>query len=222
MRLQGVEKSYPEGDALHRVLRGVDLEIPAGEVVALVGASGSGKSTLLNVVSGIDVPDAGSVEVAGRPLERLDETERTLFRRDHVGFVFQFFNLVPTLTVEENLRFPLELRGGPAPGEEDRLWSLLEAVDLKDRAGSFPDRLSGGERQRVAVARALVHDPDLVLADEPTGNLDEDAGERVLDLMGGLVEREKRTLVLVTHSREVAARAGRVLRLQGGRLVREA
>ena len=221
MRLNGVEKGYDEGAVRHRVLRGVDLEISQGEVVALVGASGSGKSTLLNLMSGIDLPDAGTVEVAGRSLGSLDETARTLFRRSHVGFVFQFFNLIPTLTVEENLRFPLELRGGPELGEEERLQGLLEAVGLGNRADSFPDRLSGGERQRVAVARALVHEPDLVLADEPTGNLDEATGAGVLDLMGQLVANEGRTLVLVTHAREVAARADRTFRLTGGALVPE-
>jgi putative ABC transport system ATP-binding protein len=192
-----------------------------GERVAVLGPSGSGKSTLLNLVSGIDLPDDGVVRIGGVDLTALSEHERTLFRRRHLGFVFQFFNLLPTLTVMENLLLPLELKGTVGADEEDRAERLLEAVGLASRAEAFPDRLSGGEQQRVAVARALVHEPTLVLADEPTGNLDEDTAQLVADLLGRLVGDRSHTLLVVTHSRALAGRMDRVLRLDHGRLVAE-
>jgi putative ABC transport system ATP-binding protein len=207
-----------EGVRSHVVLDGVAAVVRRGERVAILGPSGSGKSTLLNLICGIDLPDAGSVRVAGTDLTDLSERDRTLFRRHHVGFVFQFFNLLPTLTVLENLLLPVELKGAVGPPEEARARDLLRRVGLEDRAQTFPDRLSGGEQQRVAVARALVHQPDLVLADEPTGNLDEETGERVVELLDGLVGIEGRTLIVVTHSRELAARMDRVLRMHHGRL----
>ncbi|MCB1056741.1 MAG: ABC transporter ATP-binding protein, partial [Acidobacteria bacterium] len=178
-----------------------------------------GKSTLLNLLGGIDLPSAGEVIVRGTSLGELDEEGRTLFRRDHVGFVFQFFNLIPTLTVEENLLLPLELKGTCGPRQRDAALALLAEVGLADRAASFPDRLSGGEQQRVAVARALAHDPLLVLADEPTGNLDHETGLAVLDLLDRLTRRAGKTLVMVTHSREVVGLADRVLTIANGRLV---
>jgi putative ABC transport system ATP-binding protein len=196
----------------------VDAAVRAGERVAILGPSGSGKSTLLNLVSGIDLPDEGTVRIGGTDLTALSEHERTLFRRHRVGFVFQFYNLLPTLTVLENLLLPVELKGAVQPGDEARAADLLARVGLEDRADAFPDRLSGGEQQRVAVARALVHEPTLVLADEPTGNLDEDTGRRVADLLDQLVRAHRRTLVVVTHSRELAARMDRVLRMSHGRL----
>lgn len=200
------------------VLDGVHARIAAGERVAILGPSGSGKSTLLNLISGIDLPDEGTVRVAGTDLTALSEVERTLFRRHRVGFIFQFFNLLPTLTVLENLLLPVELKGPVGREEEDRARDLLARVGLTGRGDSFPDRLSGGEQQRIAVARALVHEPDLVLADEPTGNLDEDTGEMVADLLENLVTRDGRTLVVVTHSRDLAGRMDRVLRMSHGRL----
>jgi putative ABC transport system ATP-binding protein len=200
------------------VLDGVDAVVQPGECVAILGPSGSGKSTLLNLVCGIDLPDEGAVLVSGTDLTALAERERTLFRRHHVGFVFQFYNLLPTLTVLENLLLPVELKGTVGPDEEARARDLLRRVGLADRTGAFPDRLSGGEQQRIAVARALVHRPDLVLADEPTGNLDEDTGARVADLLDTLVRSDGRTLVVVTHSRELAARMDRVLRMSHGKL----
>ncbi len=196
----------------------MDAAVRAGERVAILGPSGSGKSTLLNLVSGIDLPDEGTVRIGGTDLTALSEHERTLFRRHHVGFVFQFYNLLPTLTVLENLLLPVELKGAVEPRDEARARELLERVGLADRSDAFPDRLSGGEQQRVAVARALVHEPTLVLADEPTGNLDEDTGQRVADLLDELVRAHGRTLVVVTHSRELAARMDRVLRMSHGRL----
>ncbi len=218
VELVGVDKSYREGDRLHVVLEGATATIAAGERVAILGPSGSGKSTLLNLMSGIDLPDAGAIRVGGIDLPSLSERDRTLFRREHVGFVFQFFNLLPTLTVFENLLLPLELAGASGGEEEARAADLLEAVGLSDRAGTFPDRLSGGEQQRIAVARALVHRPGLLLADEPTGNLDQDTGERVMELLAELVASQRATLVLVTHSHDLARRMDRVLRVDHGRL----
>jgi putative ABC transport system ATP-binding protein len=217
--LSAVSKSFREGGRERAVLDGVDLVVETGELVVVLGRSGSGKSTLLNLVAGIDRPSAGRVEVGGVDLGALPERRRTLFRRDHVGFVFQFFNLLPTLTVEENLRLPLELAGRTAPGDLRRARELLAEVGLADRAGAFPDRLSGGEQQRVAVARALVHDPLLVLADEPTGNLDLDTGLAVLGLLDRLTRGAGKTLLMATHSREVVGLADRVLAIHEGRLV---
>jgi len=196
----------------------VDAVVRPGERVAILGPSGSGKSTLLNLVSGIDLPDEGAVRIDGTDLTALSEHERTLFRRHRIGFVFQFYNLLPTLTVLENLLLPVELKGDVGREDEARALALLEQVGLAERAQAFPDRLSGGEQQRVAVARALVHEPSLVLADEPTGNLDEDTGARVAELLDGLVRAHGRTLVVVTHSRELGARMDRVLRMSHGRL----
>ncbi len=221
LRLDGVERAYPEGDRVRSVLRGASASVAPGEFVALLGPSGSGKSTLLNLVSGIDRPDAGTVEVAGVALHELDDRARTLFRRDRIGFVFQFFNLIPTLTVLENLLLPVELRGEVSAQDRARALELLERVELADRAGAWPDRLSGGEQQRVAVARALVHRPALVLADEPTGNLDSATGARILDLLDELLRASGTTLLAVTHAREVAARMDRVLTLHEGRIVEE-
>jgi putative ABC transport system ATP-binding protein len=200
------------------VLDGVDVSVLPGERVAILGPSGSGKSTLLNLVSGIDLPDEGVVRLAGTDLTALSEHDRTLFRRHRIGFVFQFYNLLPTLTVLENLLLPVELKGKVGPEDEARAAELLGRVGLEGRADAFPDRLSGGEQQRVAVARALVHEPALVLADEPTGNLDEETGARVAELLDELVRAHGRTLVVVTHSRELGARMDRVLRMSHGRL----
>jgi putative ABC transport system ATP-binding protein len=224
IELVDVHKSFAEGARTHRVLVGASAVIPPGERVAILGPSGSGKSTLLNLLSGIDLPDSGRVRVGGRELTTMTERDRTLFRRAHVGFVFQFFNLVPTLTVMENLLLPLELMSSSRGGRIDVAGTeaasrLLEAVDLLDRADAFPDRLSGGEQQRVAIARALVHEPVLVLADEPTGNLDQDTGERVMGRLDELVMARKTTLVVVTHSRELATRMDRTLTVDRGRLV---
>ena len=218
VRLRAVRKSFREGRQERGVLRGADLDLPLGDCAALVGPSGSGKTTLLNLIAGMDVPDAGSIEVAGRRVDGMDERERTLLRRRHVGFVFQFFNLLPTLTVLENLLLPLELTGELGASGRERARSLLEEVGLGDRSGTFPDRLSGGERQRVAIARALVHRPALILADEPTGTLDRSTGDRVADLLLATVRSRGGTLLLVTHSNRLAARADRVLRMVEGRV----
>ncbi|MEX0821916.1 MAG: ABC transporter ATP-binding protein [Rhodothermales bacterium] len=219
VRLRGLTKSFQEGDRLRVVLDGLDADVRAEELVVLVGRSGSGKSTLLNLISGIDRPTGGTVTVDGVELTGLSEKERTLFRRHRIGFVFQSFNLIPTLTVLENLLLPMELRGAR---DDDRARGLLDRVGLLDRADSFPDRLSGGERQRVAAARALAHDPLLLLADEPTGNLDVETGSGVMDLLESLVREQGKTMIVATHDRDLLSRADRVMRLSGGVLQRDA
>jgi len=219
VEIRDLTKTYEEGGRQRTVLRQASAVIERGELAVLVGRSGSGKSTLLNLLSGIDLPDAGEVSIDGIALSRLTERERTLFRRDRIGFVFQFFNLIPTLTVEENLLLPLELKGRVLPEERRAALDLLAEVGLADRARTWPDRLSGGEQQRVAVARALAHDPLLVLADEPTGNLDLETGLQVLELLDRLTRQAGKTMVMVTHSPEVVGTADRVFRIAEGNLV---
>jgi putative ABC transport system ATP-binding protein len=221
VELRRLTKLYREGDSERVVLRDASATIALGEIGVLIGRSGSGKSTVLNLISGIDRPTDGIVRVNGTDLTALAEGARTRFRREHIGFIFQFFNLVPLLTVEENLLLPLELLGRADARGRAHALALLERVGLADRAHSYPDRLSGGEQQRVAVARALVHDPALVLADEPTGNLDADAAEVVLDLLDGLARELGKTVVMATHSREVVGVADRVFLIQQGQLVEQ-
>lgn len=221
VELRGLWKSFPEGGGERVVFRDLSAEISRGETVALLGRSGSGKSTLLNLIGGIDLPTAGEVLLGGTNLTRLSEQERTLFRRRYIGFVFQSFNLIPTLTVMENLLLPLELNGRTGGPARAAAMELLGKVGLADRAKTYPDRLSGGEQQRVAVARAVVHDPILLLADEPTGSLDTETGMRVLELLVGLARNGGRTMVVVTHSDAVARATDRVLVLRDGRLVAE-
>jgi putative ABC transport system ATP-binding protein len=217
--LSEVRKRYAEAGGEHEVLKGVDLELAPGEFVALLGRSGSGKSTLLHLIAGIDRPSSGSIEVFGEDLTRAGEERRTAVRRERIGLVFQSYNLLPTLTVEENLLLPLELTGTRTRASRARAGSLLERVGLADKGSRFPDRLSGGEQQRAAVARALVHDPDLVLADEPTGNLDDQNARAVLELFRGLLRPAGKTLVIATHSVLAAEIADRVLELRDGRLI---
>ena len=219
VELRRLTKLYREGQSERVVFRDVDASIRPGEIAVLVGRSGSGKSTLLNLISGIDLPTSGSVSVDGVDITALSERDRTLFRREHVGFIFQLFNLIPLLSVEENLLLPLELTGKDNAAGRARARDLLERVGLADRAQSYPDQLSGGEQQRVAVARALVHDPSLILADEPTGNLDADTAAAVLELLDRLVRELGKTVVMVTHSREVVGVADRVFAVQHGQLV---
>lgn len=221
IRLAQVSKAFTEGGRERLVLHQVSASFARGDMVVLLGKSGSGKSTLLNLVSGIDLPTSGDIWVAGRPLTRLSERERTLFRRRNVGFVFQFFNLVPTLTVLENVLLPLELNGYAGAPAHERAQAMLDAVGLADRGGSYPDRLSGGEQQRVAIARALVHDPALVLADEPTGNLDAETGQHILALLDRLTRQAGKTMIMVTHSPEVVGVADRVLRMREGHLIED-
>ena len=217
--LDQLSKRYREGEQDRCVLEQVSLTIPRGSFVVLLGQSGSGKSTLLNLIGGIDQPSAGRVLVEGEDITTLDEERRTLFRRDCIGFVFQFFNLIPTLSVLENVTLPLELAGRSRRQAEPVAREMLERVGLADRADSRPDRLSGGQQQRVAIARALAHNPALILADEPTGNLDEGTGERVLELLITLSRGQGRTLVMATHNPAIADRADRVLRVQEGHVL---
>ena len=218
LSIEKLQKSYRSGDSHQRVFDNLTLDVPAGEIVALLGASGSGKTTLLNLCCGIDDPDSGHVRIADVDVHALAEPARTLFRRRYVGFVFQFFNLIPTLTVGENLALPMELLGDPPAAAEQRVAQLLDAVGLPNMRQRFPDTLSGGEQQRVAVARALAHSPDLLLADEPTGNLDEKTGAAVISLLVDLARDHGTTMLIVTHSTAVAAAADRVLHLHQGKL----
>lgn len=218
VRVKNLTRSYQEGEQQHQVLRGLDIDIARGESVALRGRSGSGKSTLLNLISGIDVPDAGSVEVAGQSITGMSERDRTLFRRRHIGFVYQAFNLVPTLSVGDNVRLVLELNDFDRDAAHRRTQELLDAVHLADRIESYPDVLSGGEQQRVAIARALAHKPSLLLADEPTGNLDDTTAEGVLQLLDEMVRQTGGTMIIATHSAAVANRSDRMLDLHNGML----
>jgi putative ABC transport system ATP-binding protein len=218
LTIRQLSRSFREGDRVHPVLDGLDASVGDGESVAVTGRSGSGKSTLLNLISGIDRADAGTVEIDGRQVTAMGEPERTLFRRAHVGFVYQFFNLIPTLDVAENVALVLELNGAGARAARQRAGAVLAAVGLAGRARSAVEQLSGGEQQRVAIARALVHHPKLLLADEPTGNLDEASAREVLPLLMSLVRARGTTLVIVTHDRAVARQTDRVLELRAGRL----
>lgn len=218
LELKNISHGYREADGWRDVLKEVELTVREGEQMALVGQSGSGKSTLLHLMGGLDTPRSGRILFGDMDLAAMNEPKRTLWRRQHVGFIYQFFNLIPTLTVIENVVLPLELNGvSERQGRIEGL-KLLKEVGLEDRAESYPDRLSGGEQQRVAIIRALIHQPRLILADEPTGNLDAATGEQVLDLLDRLVRAKGHTLILVTHSAEVARRADRVVRLMGGKL----
>ncbi len=221
LRFHNLTKSYYEGDVQRIVLQNARAEFQPGEITAIVGKSGSGKSTLLNLISGIDEPDSGQIWVDGRELSALPERERTFFRRARIGFVFQFYNLIPTLTVGENVTLPLELNQVPRPLARKKAQDMLEAVGLLDRWETFTEKLSGGEQQRVTLARALVHDPLLILADEPTGNLDEESGAQVMSMLTRLTREQHRTLLMVTHSLEAASHADRVLRLSHGQLLAE-
>ncbi len=218
IQIRNLSKYYTEGDQQRCIFAGLNLEIGRGEFVALLGQSGSGKSTLLNLLGGIDLPDAGQIRIADQTLTDLPEAERTRFRRRHIGFVFQFFNLIPTLTVEENLLLPLELNGTATAERRDNALALLDRVGLSDRRRSFPERLSGGEQQRLAILRALVHEPWLLLADEPTGNLDTTNGKRVLELLLALHRQAETTVVMVTHNRDIANHADRLLVLDAGHI----
>jgi putative ABC transport system ATP-binding protein len=219
IRIDKLSKSFQEGDQVRQVLNGCSLTIAKGEFVAIIGKSGTGKSTLLNLISGIDRADSGAIYLGEQNLTALDEQQRTLFRRHEIGFIFQFFNLIPTLTVLENVTLPLELTGASLTMAQERAAELLCDVGLGDRLDTFPDRLSGGEQQRVAIARALVHDPSLVLADEPTGNLDEETGAQVLILLNKLTRQVGKNLIMVTHSYENTVHADRVIELREGCLV---
>ena len=219
--LDRVSKSYGSGENATCALRSISLEIEEGEFVALVGPSGCGKSSLLHLLAGIDRPSEGKVVVLGESLAELEERKLTEMRLRKIGIVFQFFNLLPTLTAEENVELPGLLGGMPPKEARQRARALLEEVGLGHRSRHRPEQMSGGEMQRVAVARALLLEPGLVLADEPTGNLDSEASRVVIDLFRDLGRRHGATLVLATHSQEVAAASSRVVRMRDGRIVGE-
>lgn len=199
----------------HAVLRGVDLDVDRGEIIAILGRSGSGKTTLLNLIGAMDRPDGGSLEFEGKGMSRWTDAERTAFRRSRLGFVFQAFNLLPSLTVRENIALPLELNGLSQGAELDR---LLDSLGLGPLADRFPDQISGGEQQRAAIARAVVHNPAVIIADEPTGNLDLETGRAVLDLFERCAREAGAALLMATHSHEMSRGADRVLELREGRL----
>jgi len=217
--LRGVEKAYRQGDTEVRALAGVTLDVPGGQFVAIVGPSGSGKSTLLHLLGGLDQPSAGEIAIEGTPIARMSDDEITIFRRRRIGVVFQFFNLLPTLSAEENVALPLVLDGRRPRDVRDRVGAALEQVGLAHRRRHRPDELSGGEQQRVAVARALVIEPALILADEPTGNLDTSTGEQILTLLRAANETRRATILMVTHDPRAAAWAARTVSMRDGRVV---
>lgn len=219
LEICNLSKTFDEGESQRIVFRELNASIRRGEFVVLLGRSGSGKSTLLNLISGIDLPTEGEVLIGGQNLTTMTEQKRTLFRRNNIGFVFQFYNLIPTLTVIENLLLPLELKKNIEAGSKKHALQILEQVSLADRANSYPDRLSGGEQQRIAICRALIHKPLLLLADEPTGNLDVETGAEVLNLLNHLIRDNHMTTLMVTHSPEVAQLADRVMTIRDGALV---
>ncbi len=219
LRYTGVSKHYALGEGQIHALDDLTLVVPRGEFIAIVGRSGSGKSTLLNLAAGIDVATRGEVWVDGRELSKLSDDELTRQRRDRVGMIYQFFNLLSTLSVRENVALPLLLRGERRPIALVQADRMLDEVELAHRRDARPHTLSGGEMQRAAIARALVHAPALILADEPTGNLDTRAADQIVSLLGNIGRRHGVTVVLVTHSREAAAAAERIVELRDGRVV---
>ena len=219
IRLQDVVKTYRQGEAQVHALAGLSIEVPKGQFLSIMGPSGSGKSTMLQLVGGLDLADSGTIEVDGQALASLSDDELTLYRRRRVGFVFQFFNLLPTLSAEENVALPLLLDGKSMREVRPRVERLLARVGLAERRTHRPDALSGGEMQRVAVARALVVEPVLLLADEPTGNLDSKTGEEILHLIRETAEEYRQTVVMVTHDARAAAYGDRIVTLKDGRIV---
>ena len=215
---RGVTKDFGSGEACVHALRGVDLQIAQGEMVAIMGASGSGKSTLLHILGGVEVPSSGQVLLEGVDLATLNDDQRTLIRRQRLGFIFQSFNLLPTLTAEENVSLPLELDGKPAKLARAKALDALKLVGVAHRRTHIPSTMSGGEQQRVAIARALASEPALLLADEPTGNLDSTNGKQVLALLKKLVEEQRQTIVMVTHDPHIALQADRVVYVRDGLL----
>lgn len=216
MEIKNLKKSYGQGSARVEVLKGINLKIEKGETLALIGKSGSGKSTLLSLMAGLDQSDSGEILIDGKNISSMSEAELTQFRSSHMGIVFQQFHLVSTLTAFENVLLPLELL--KVSGAKERAKSLIESVGLSHRAHHLPSELSGGESQRVAIARALAIKPSILFADEPSGNLDEETGEKVMDLLFDMVKETKTTLVLVTHDLELAKKCSRVVHLEHGSL----
>ena len=222
VELRGVSKAYPMAGGDFVALHQVDLQLPAGEFVAIVGKSGSGKSTLINLIAGIDRPSAGEIRVAGTPVHALDESRLAAWRGRNVGVVFQFFQLLPTLTIAENVMLPMDFCGTRPPAQaRERAQALLSQVGIADQAHKLPAELSGGQQQRAAIARALANDPPLLVADEPTGNLDSHTAESVLELLA-LLTRQGKTVLMVTHERDMSRVADRVITLADGRVVTQA
>jgi putative ABC transport system ATP-binding protein len=221
VQIENLTKHFIEGDQTRAILDDACAAFNEGEFIAIRGRSGSGKSTLLNLIGAIDSPTRGDIFINGVAVTRLNSGQRTLFRRDNIGFVFQFFNLIPTLNVLENVVLPAELAGASGKELTRRAMNLLEQVSLADRADVFPDKLSGGEQQRVAIARALIQNPRLVLADEPTGNLDDATSNAVMNLLNQMTHQAGKTLIMVTHSRRIAAQADAVLTIEGGKIVKD-
>ncbi|MBI3832327.1 MAG: ABC transporter ATP-binding protein [Planctomycetes bacterium] len=221
IRCRGLERAYGTASARTVALAGVDLDVVKGERIAMVGPSGSGKSTLLHLIGAMDAPDKGGVVVAGRDLARFDDAAAARFRREEIGFVFQFFNLVPTLSSLDNVALPARLAGKGASEAQAAAQKLLDRVGLGNRAADFPDALSGGQQQRVAVARALVNEPQIVLADEPTGALDRRTGEEILALLGEVVRERGATLLMATHSDAAVSIATRLLSVEDGRITED-
>ena len=218
VRVSGVDKVFKRGSEEIHVLGGLDLEIPNGEFLALMGPSGSGKSTLLNLVGGLDRPSEGKVEVGGKRIDKLSERKLAAWRARHVGLVFQFYNLMPVLSAQKNVELPLLLTKLSAAERKKRAAIALDIVGLSHRAGHYPRQLSGGEQQRTGIARAIVTDPTLLLCDEPTGDLDRKSGDEILDLLQALNEEQGKTIIMVTHDIHAAARATRTLYLNKGQL----
>jgi putative ABC transport system ATP-binding protein len=217
IELQQISKVVPSGDSMLTILHPLDLRIESGQVAAITGPSGSGKSTLLGLLAGLDAPSTGRIVIDGADITAMSEDDLARFRGTRIGFVFQFFHLLPSLTAWENVRVPLEIAGVEDPGR--RADALLTEVGLAPRRHHYPSQLSGGEQQRVAIARALANDPAILLADEPTGNLDSTTGQQVIDLLIDVNRRRKTTVVLVTHDPELAARADTTIALRDGRVV---
>ena len=219
IKLNHVSKHYEEGSDNREILTDINAEIKTSEVVSFIGKSGIGKSTLLNLISGIDVCDSGDITIDGVFINKLSDTKRTLFRRKNIGFVFQFFNLVSTLTIEENIALPLKLNKFDPETTNQTVDRLLEHVGLLDRKKSFPDKLSGGEQQRIAVARALSHNPKLIIADEPTGNLDTNNSSMLMGLLVSLAKEYGTTIIIATHSDEVLKYSDRIMSIESGILI---
>ena len=222
VRIRGAHKVYFRGAERVDVLNGIDLDVPQGDFLALMGPSGSGKTTLLNLIGGLDRPTSGSVQVAGVPIDSLSDAKLAEWRARHVGFVFQFYNLLPALTAERNVELPLLLTKLSKAQRRSHVATALSVVGLADRARHYPRQLSGGQEQRVGIARAIVTDPTLLLCDEPTGDLDRKSGDEILDLLQALNRDQGKTIIMVTHDPHAAARARRTLHLDKGELVTEA
>ena len=223
IKLRNISKNYLEAEQQHIILDGINVMIDKGEVIALVGPSGSGKTTLLNLISGIDEPDSGEVLIYDNNdllnISAMNDEQKTLYRRHSIGFIFQFFNLIPTLTVLENIQFPLELCNKLDKNATKKITTLLQRLSIEHKQHQYPECLSGGEQQRVAIARAIIHQPQILLADEPTGNLDDETGQRVMNILLALTKEYRMMMLIVTHSQDVAGRADRILSLKNGHLV---